>query len=147
MTLCTIAVYNISVMQVKVLNWPDTYLFFQKLKRRTASVDHLHKEETKKAALELLHIDYMSSEGTDSEAESERRKNRTPGPKPRKVKKLSWESPLAAKIKSKLDRAYLKKVARHDHISRMAKVSRSRDATSNRQAPVNCPEWIMTSSV
>ena len=95
-------------------------------------------------ASELLNIDYMSSEVTDSEAEAQNHKQhkRKRIPKPRKVLKLKWESQEATELKCQLDHLYLTQIVKKDNMSNWAKVSRRENVFSTRTVNEDCPDWI-----
>ena len=95
-------------------------------------------------AKQLMDLGYMSSEVTDSEEESKKRQTGQKGPKARKIRKLQWESPLARKIKKKMDKVYRKQVAKPDHLHKMAKVTRYQEVYSDRAVPESCPDWVQT---
>ena len=65
------------------------------------------------------------------------------GPKPRKIRKLSWERSKLRNIKAKLDEAYLARLTeKQRHTS--APVSRTEEESS-RPHPTNGPRWAVRS--
>ena len=65
------------------------------------------------------------------------------GPKPRKIKKLSWEKSKLRNIKAKLDEAYLAGLTEKRR-STSARVNRTEDE-SPRPHPTNGPRWAVRS--
>ena len=85
-------------------------------------------------------VEYMSSEESDPGDTTEERSR---GPKPRKIKKLSWERSKLKNIKEILDECYLsglnaKQRRTSAHVSRY-------DEVSPRPCPVDGPRWAVCS--
>ena len=97
----------------------------------------------KKRAREILSspdaLHYMSSEEScEDEAVASRN-----GPKPRKIKKLSWEKGKLRNIKATLDEAYLAGLTEKQRRT-SARVNRTEDE-SPRPHPTNGPRWAVRS--
>ena len=85
-------------------------------------------------------VEYMSSEESDPGDTTEERSR---GPKPRKIKKLSWERSKLKNIKEILDECYLSGLnAKQRRTS--AGVSRYEEV-SPRPCPVDGPRWAVCS--
>ena len=97
----------------------------------------------KKRAREILSspdaLHYMSSEESCEDEAVEPRN----GPKPRKIKKLSWEKSKLRNIKAKLDEAYLAGLIEKQRRT-SARVNRTEDE-SPRPHPTNGPRWAVRS--
>ena len=96
----------------------------------------------KKRAREILSspdaLHYMSSEESCEDEAVEPRN----GPKPRKIKKLSWEKSKLRNIEAKLDEAYLAGLTECTCTS--ARVNRTEDE-SPCPHPTNGPRWAVRS--
>ena len=65
------------------------------------------------------------------------------GPKPRKIRKISWEKSKLRNIKAKLDEAYLAGLTEKQRRT-SARVSRTEEE-SERPHPTNGPRWAVRS--
>ncbi|CAH3154411.1 unnamed protein product, partial [Porites lobata] len=118
----------------------------RKLSRRLSSLENKTalSEGDKVKAREILSspnaVEYMSSEESDPGDTTEERSR---GPKPRKIKKLSWERSKLKNIKEILDECYLSGLnAKQRRTS--ARVSRCEEV-SPRPCPVDGPRWAVRS--
>ena len=97
----------------------------------------------KKRAREILSspdaLHYMSSEESCEDEAVEPRN----GPKPQKIRKLSWEKSKLRNIKAKLDEAYLAGLTEKQRRT-SARVNRTEDE-SPRPHPTNGPRWVVRS--
>ena len=108
-------------------------LTFQKLKRREKAYQSAQLPVTIRDQVpEMLTLDYMSSEGSDSEDENGIF---------RRVRKFSWESSLATKIKKTLDQVYRSNIATANAKRQLVRTVIDNEPSS-RPIPEGCPSWI-----
>ena len=100
-------------------------------------------EGDKRRAREILSspdaLNYISSEESCEDDAEEPRS----GPRPRKIRKLSWERSKLKNIKAKLDEAYLAGLTEKQRRT-SARVIRSEEE-SPRPHPANGPRWAVRS--
>ena len=100
-------------------------------------------EGDKRRAREILTspdaLHYMSSEESCEDDTVELRS----GPRPRKIRKLSWEKSKLKNIKAKLDEAYLAELSEKQRRT-SARVNRTEEE-SPRPHPTNGPRWAVRS--
>jgi len=98
-------------------------------------------DEDKKKAREILSspdaMNYMSSEESCEEDAVERRS----GPKPRKIRRLSWEKSKLRNIKAKLDEAHFAGLSERQRRT-SARVTRSEEESA-RPHPSKGPRWAV----
>ena len=98
----------------------------------------------KKRAREVLSspdaLHYISSEESCEDDTVEPSRS---GPRPRKIRKLSWEKSKLRNIKAKLDEAYLAGLTEKQRRT-SARVNRTEDE-SPRPQPTNGPRWAVGS--
>ncbi|XP_015751775.1 PREDICTED: uncharacterized protein LOC107331678 [Acropora digitifera] len=117
----------------------------RKLSRRLSCLNNsaVLSEGDKRRAQEILSspdaLHYISSEESCEDDVVEPRS----GPRPRKIRKLSWEKSKLRNIKAKLDEAYLAGLAEKQRRT-TARVNRT-DEESPRPHPTNGPRWAVRS--
>ena len=89
------------------------------------------------SSLDALH--YISSEESCEDDAGQPRS----GPRPRKIRKLSWEKSKLRNIKMKLDEAYLAGLTEKQRRT-SARVNRTEEE-SQRPQPTNGPRWAVRS--
>ncbi|XP_022085781.1 uncharacterized protein LOC110976636 [Acanthaster planci] len=111
---------------------------FRKLQRRQSALKTLQaSQELKKEALEVLTIDYMSSEESMSEGEEDR----SSGCKTRRLLKLPWERSKLASLKHKLDAHFAKTAPAV--VSRLLPEFVISNVPSSRPPPSGAPSWAV----
>lgn len=100
-------------------------------------------EGDKRRAREILSspdaLHYISSEESCEDDAAEPKS----GPRPRKIRKLSWEKSKLRNIKAKLDEAYLAGLSEKQRRA-SARVSRTEEESS-RPHPTDGPRWAVRS--
>ena len=81
----------------------------------------------------------MSSEESDNDDPGS-----PSGPKPRKIRKMTWERTKLRNIKEKLDKVYLEGLSERQRVT-SARVSRT-EQPSARPFPTNSPLWAIRSN-